>query len=108
MVTERRLEGLEFDIGELIARNQRVRGREFGRYDRDPVGFIRDVLGGKPWPRQVEIAKAVRDRSQVTVRKTAGFVSLAPELMGRGFVKHFAGDWSGSPAHSRSLDDLLA
>jgi len=37
VVTERRLEGLEFDIGELIARNQRVRGRDFGRYDRDPV-----------------------------------------------------------------------
>ena len=84
MVTERRLEGLEFDIGELIARNQRVRGREFGRYDRDPVGFIRDVLGGKPWPRQVEIAKAVRDRSQVTVRSchSAGKDWLAGRLAG--------------------------
>lgn len=81
---------------------------DFGRYDRDPVGFIRDVLGGKPWPRQVEIAKAVRDRSQVTVRRTAGFVNLPPGTDGEGLCQALAGDSSGSPAHSRSLDDFLA
>lgn len=82
MVTERHLEGLEFDIGELIAKNERARGSDFSRYARDPVGFIRDVLGGNPWARQVEIAEAARDRSQLTVRSchAAGKDWLAARL----------------------------
>ena len=60
---------LEHDLGELLARHERGRDlSEFGRYAEDPVGFIRRVLHGEPWERQVEIAEAVKANSLVVVR----------------------------------------
>lgn len=57
------------DAGDLIARHEDARGLdEFSRWAEDPVGFIRDVLGGDPWSRQVEIAEAVRDSPLTVVR----------------------------------------
>jgi hypothetical protein len=44
----------------------------FERYRDDPVGFVREVLGGDPWARQVEILEAVRDHARVTVRSCHG------------------------------------
>lgn len=67
-VTGARLDRLTADVGELVAKGDRAKGRDFERYARDPVGFIRDVLKGDPWARQVAIAEAVRDHPQVTVR----------------------------------------
>lgn len=50
-----------------------VQGAEtdFTRYENDPVGFIREVLGEDdpgPWSAQVEIAESVRDSPLVVVR----------------------------------------
>lgn len=38
------------------------------KYQADPVGFFRDVLGVDPWHKQVEIIEAVRDHKRVAVR----------------------------------------
>lgn len=78
----RELDRLIGEAGELIAKEQRSRGQDFSPYERDPEGFIRDVLGGDPWPRQVEIAEVVRDHPQVTVRSchAAGKDWLAARL----------------------------
>ncbi len=63
------LHRLERDLGDLLGRHERARElSDFARYAEDPVGFIRDVLHGKPWSRQVEIAHAVRDHPLVVVR----------------------------------------
>ena len=81
----RAIQRLDSDLGELLARHERGRDlSEFGRYADDPVGFIRDVLHGEPWSRQVEIAEAVRDAPLVVVRSanavgkdwTAGHLAL--------------------------------
>lgn len=37
------------------------------RYQRDPVGFARDILGVKPWSAQIEILEALRDGHRVAV-----------------------------------------
>lgn len=44
----------------------------FDRYQQDPVGFCRDVLGVKPWGKQIEILEGLRDRRRVTVRSCNG------------------------------------
>lgn len=38
----------------------------------DPVRFVREVLGGDPWHRQIEILAALRDHPRVTVRSAHG------------------------------------
>jgi len=38
------------------------------RYQKDPVGFARDILGVEPWRAQIEILEAVRDHPRVAVR----------------------------------------
>lgn len=38
------------------------------KYQRNPVGFFREVLGFEPWSAQIEIAEAVRDHRNVTVK----------------------------------------
>lgn len=69
MSTRRTLDRALGDVGDLIARHEDARGLdEFARYADDPVGFIREVLGGSPWERQVEIAEAVRDSPLTVVR----------------------------------------
>lgn len=37
------------------------------KYQRDPVGFFRQVLGVEPWDKQIEIINAVRDYDRVAV-----------------------------------------
>ena len=63
------LRRIESDLGDLIARHERGRDlQEFERYAGDPIGFMRDVLGGKPWSKQVDIATTVRDHPLTVVR----------------------------------------
>ena len=42
------------------------------RYQRDPVGFCRQVLGFGPWSKQAEVLEAVRDHPRVAVRSANG------------------------------------
>jgi hypothetical protein len=75
MTTHATLDRLERDLGELLASRKRSAQdkRTFTRYRRDPVGFIRKVLGAKQlWSKQVEIAEAVRDDEQVAVMSANG------------------------------------
>lgn len=37
------------------------------RYQRDPVGFARNILGQDPWDKQCEILEAIRDHDRVSV-----------------------------------------
>ncbi len=69
LMTTSQLRQLRADIGELVERHVHSDGFEgFRRYGRDPVGFIREVLGGEPWENQIEIALAARDSPKVAVR----------------------------------------
>lgn len=36
-------------------------------YQKDPVGFFREVLGVEPWDRQIEFLEAVRDFSRIAI-----------------------------------------
>ena len=63
------LRRLERDLGQLVERHERARDlTDFSAYADDPLGFIREVLKGDPWSRQLEIAEAVRDQPLVVVR----------------------------------------
>ena len=63
------LRRLDAEIGDLLERHERTRDlSEFTRYRDQPLAFIREVLKGEPWSRQVEIAEAVRDAPLVVVR----------------------------------------
>ena len=63
------LRRLDAELGDLIERHGRGRSLdEFTAYSNDPIGFIREVLGGDPWSRQVEIARAVEASPLVVVR----------------------------------------
>ena len=62
------LRRLERDLGQLVERHERARDlTEFGAYADDPVAFVREVLKGEPWSKQLEIAEAVRDQPLVVV-----------------------------------------
>ncbi|HHW15378.1 MAG TPA: hypothetical protein GXX28_10680, partial [Firmicutes bacterium] len=51
----------------------RERAREaVRRFRRDPVWFVRSVLGAEPWAKQAEILEAVRDHPRVAVRSCHG------------------------------------
>lgn len=39
-----------------------------GKYQRDPVGFCRDILGIDPWSRQRDVMNAVRDHDRVACK----------------------------------------
>ena len=56
------------EVGDLIARGRGSGDVDLAAYADDPVGFITDVLKDRPWGTQKEIAEAVRDHPQVTVR----------------------------------------
>jgi phage terminase large subunit len=55
------------------------------RYQADPAGFVREVLGCELWSRQAEILEAVRLHPQVTVRSGHG--------VGKTFVAACAALW---------------
>lgn len=38
------------------------------RYQRDPVGFFRDILGVEPWEREAEVLQALVDHDRVAVK----------------------------------------
>jgi hypothetical protein len=38
------------------------------RYQNDPVGFFRDILGVEPWEKQAELLEAVRDHDRVACK----------------------------------------
>ncbi|MDI6872091.1 MAG: hypothetical protein QME79_12260 [Bacillota bacterium] len=51
----------------------RERAREaVRRFRRDPVWFVRSVLGAEPWAKQAEILEAMRDHPRVAVRSCHG------------------------------------
>ncbi|MEE8191733.1 MAG: hypothetical protein V3T74_03250, partial [Gemmatimonadales bacterium] len=63
------LRRLDAELGELLERHERGRSLdEFAAYRDDPIAFIREVLHGEPWERQVEIARAVEASPLVVVR----------------------------------------
>ncbi len=41
-------------------------------YRNDPAAFVREVLGGKPWPTQEAVLQALADHQRVTVRSCHG------------------------------------
>ncbi len=64
------IERLGRDLGDLLASHERGRSLdEFAAYSNDPIGFIREVLHGEPWSRQVEIAEAVLESPLRSGRK---------------------------------------
>lgn len=68
-----KLERLAGGIGDLLESHDRQEAAaDFSEYRDDPVAFIREVLGGDPWRRQVEIAEAVRDAELVAVQSANG------------------------------------
>lgn len=72
-VSEGTVRRLEANIGALVAKHGHRRDRRaFAKYRDDPVGFIREVLGGDPWSAQVDIASRVRDLPFVVVRSCNG------------------------------------
>ena len=64
-----KVRSLREDLGELLEEQARQdSSRNLRQYRDDPVGFIRDILGGKLWAGQKEIAEAVLHHPLVTVR----------------------------------------
>lgn len=60
---------LEKEYGELLERHgEAEEGWDLSEYADDPVAFVREVIGQDPWRGQVEIAEAVLEHPQVTVR----------------------------------------
>jgi len=57
---------LQRELKAMLARATTLRFPD-PKYQRDPVGFFRNVLGVELWAKQVEIAEAVRDHSRVAV-----------------------------------------
>ena len=51
---------LRSELGELLETHDNARDlAAFWRYEDDPVGFMREVLGAEPWSKQIEIANTV-------------------------------------------------
>lgn len=70
---ERRLDALDEGIGDLVAsHNTGEEAPDLAEYRGRPVAFIREILDGDPWRRQVEIAEAVRDAELVAVQSANG------------------------------------
>lgn len=60
---------LSAQLGELVARHDKQRTiQDFSKYERDPIGFLREVLRCDPWSKQEQIAELVRDNARVCVR----------------------------------------
>ena len=51
------LRRLEMDVGELVEHHEGKQDlRDFEKYEDDPLGFIKDVLGLDPWAKQKDMA----------------------------------------------------
>lgn len=60
-------------LGELGKRTRHIDAEEaFSDYRDDPVAFEREVLGQRPWSKQVEILESVRDHRITAVRSCHG------------------------------------
>lgn len=61
------------DLGDIRARHPAADMARLRRqYDGHPVEFVREVLGGDPWDRQIEIAELIRDNPRVSVQSCNG------------------------------------
>lgn len=60
------LDAFEPKLRKLIERTLHIRFPN-PKYQEDPAGFFRDILGVEPWSRQIEIMEAVRDHDRVAV-----------------------------------------
>lgn len=73
MSSRRKLDRLFGDVGDLLEhREEGPEPEAYEAYADDPTGFIRDVLGEGPWPKQEELAGAVRDEPQVAIQSCHG------------------------------------
>lgn len=68
-----RTEWIAEEVGELRAIHPAADMAQLRReYDGHPDRFIREVLGGAPWDRQVEVAELIRDHPKVSVQSCNG------------------------------------
>jgi phage terminase large subunit len=56
--------------GDLVEELRRAAGQSWpnDRYRNDPVGFVEDVLGDRPWGKQIEILEAVARHDHVAIK----------------------------------------
>ncbi len=67
------LNRLRAELGDLQEARDTVRDLgAFRKYETDPVSFMREVLGAKPWSRQIEIAETVLEHPLVCVQGANG------------------------------------
>jgi hypothetical protein len=85
-----RLASLEVELGE-IQESRKGRVQDWGRYEEDPVGWARDVLGFDSWARQEETLRSVADNPLTVVRGANGTgkdaVSFGPVALHHVFVR---------------------
>lgn len=79
------------------------------RYERDPVGFARDILGLEPWSRQIEVLEAVRDHDRVAVTSghKTGKGTTAAILALWYFTMHADARVVMSSTTARQVDQIL-
>lgn len=65
----RHIDNLEDQIGDLVERHEDETPEvDYTDWEDDPVGFIREVLGGEPWEGQKRIAESVAEHPLTAVR----------------------------------------
>lgn len=55
------------ELDKAVASTQGIRWPS-PKYQADPAGFFRDILGVEPWSRQLDIINAIRDHDRVAVK----------------------------------------
>lgn len=78
-------------------------------YQRDPVGYFRNVLGVEPWSRQRDILEAVRDHPRVAVRSGH---KVSKSHSAAGVALWFYSSWEDArvimtSTTSRQVDQIL-
>ena len=79
------------------------------RWQADPVGFFREVLGLEPWKRQIEVAEAVRDHPRVAVKSGH---KVSKSNTGAGIALWFLSSFEDARVvmtcvTARQVDDIL-
>lgn len=66
---DRRIDKLREESEEFLIRHENPdTTTNLVKYANDPIGFITDILGEKPWEKQVEITESLLKNQRVTVR----------------------------------------
>jgi len=79
------------------------------KYQKDPVGFFREILGVEPWSRQVEIINAICDNDRVAVKSGH---KVSKSHTAAGVALWFWCSWPDArvvmtSTTSRQVDDIL-